>query len=109
MFGRSNPHTTTRASRMPSRWTMSSPTLGDAARIERIHLVLLQRDQRRDDDGRAIDEQRGNLVDRRLAKAGGHDRERVMSLEHELDDLLLPVAQRFEAEALARQISDFGK
>ena len=42
-----------------------------------LDLVALQRDQRRDDDRRRRRELAGDLVDRRLARAGRHDGQRV--------------------------------
>jgi hypothetical protein len=45
--------------------------------LDGLHLVLLQRDERRDDDGGPVDEEAGELVDRRLARARRHDAQRV--------------------------------
>ena len=57
----------------------SSVELRYAARTpswpQRRHLVLHQRDQRRDDDARARADQRGDLVADRLAAAGRHQHE----------------------------------
>ncbi len=52
-------------------------------------LVLHQRDQRRDHDGGAGPQQRGELVAQRLAAARGHQHQRVAAGRHVLDDLLL--------------------
>jgi hypothetical protein len=74
--------------------------------LDRIHLVLLERDERRDDDRRPVDQHPGELVDRRLAGTGRHDAERVAPGRHRLDCLRLPGAQRVEAEPLAREAQD---
>ena len=49
----------------------------DAVVLEQAHLVLHQRDQRRDHDAYAGAEQGGQLEAQRLAAAGRHDREHV--------------------------------
>ena len=54
----------------------------DAMRVQLVLLVLHQRDERADDDGEARERQRGELVDDRLAAAGGHDDEGVAAGEH---------------------------
>ena len=48
----------------------------------------------------------GDLVDRRLARPGRHDDERVAARQRRLDRLALPWAQRVEAERLARDALD---
>ena len=75
-------------------------------RAQVLDLLALERDQRRDDDGGAGQQQRGDLVDRRLARAGRHDHERVAAVEHRLDRLALARAERVEAEHLARDAVD---
>ena len=47
---------------------------------QRLDLVLHQRDQRRDDDRRALAQQRGQLVAQRLAAAGGHEHQRIAAV-----------------------------
>jgi hypothetical protein len=66
--------------------------------LERRHLVLHQRDQRRHDHGRARPQQRRHLVAQRLAAAGGHQDERVAAGHHVLDDLALGAAEDRVAE-----------
>src|SRR3954469_14155056 len=73
----------------------------ERAPAQRVDLVALQGDQRRDDERRAGGEQPGDLVDRRLARAGREDGERVAAREDALDRLALAGAQGFEAEHLA--------
>ena len=63
-----------------------------------VHLVLHQRDQRREDERRGGAEHRRELVGERLAGAGRHQRERVAALHCRLDDLLLAGAEGGEAE-----------
>ena len=60
---------------------------------QRVHLVLHERDQRRDDHAGALAHQRGDLVAQRLAAAGRHQRDRVAAGADMLDDLLLLAAE----------------
>ena len=53
---------------------------GDAAPLQRVHLILHQRDERADDDRDAFEHQRGKLVTERFAAAGRHDDQRVVAL-----------------------------
>jgi hypothetical protein len=48
-----------------------------AAGTELALLIAKQRDQRRYDDRRAVEQQRGDLVDEGLAEPGRHHNERV--------------------------------
>ena len=54
-----------------------------------IHLVLHQRNQGGYDYGRAVHQQRGQLVAQRLAAACGHEHESVVAIKHIADDGLL--------------------
>ncbi len=65
---------------------------------ELIDLILHQRDERRDDDGRAFQMQGRQLVAERLARARRHHRERVAPFEHGAYDLLLPGPHPRDAE-----------
>ena len=85
-------------------FSCAAPPGGDLA--QRVDLVALERDQRRHDDGRAGRQQPGDLVDRRLARAGGHDDQHVAPVQRRLDRLPLPRPQRLEAERLARHPLD---
>jgi hypothetical protein len=69
--------------------------------LDRLDLVALEGDERRDDDRRPVDEQRGDLVDGRLARARRHDNERVAAADDRLGRLELRRAQ-LETERLAR-------
>ncbi|MNR24015.1 hypothetical protein D3C85_1410690 [compost metagenome] len=69
---------------------------------QRSHLVLHQRDQRRDDDTdtlpRLLAQQRRNLVAERLPAARGHEHQAIAALGHMVDDLCLPAAKGVVAE-----------
>jgi len=56
---------------------------------QRIHLILHQRDQRRDDDAGALAQQRGHLVAEGLAGAGRHQHEGIVAGGEVFDDGLL--------------------
>ncbi len=49
----------------------------DAVLPERVHLILHERNQGRDDDGDAVHQHRGNLITERLSRSGRHDAEDV--------------------------------
>ena len=77
-----------------------------ARRLEVRQLVVLERDQRRHDDRGAAAQQAGQLVDRRLAAAGGQDREHVPARRRGGDRLLLARPQPLEPEPFARELAD---
>ena len=60
-----------------------------AVAAHQVHLVLHQGDQRRDDDGSALQHDSGQLIAQRFAATGGHDDKGVTSIQHTLDDGLL--------------------
>ena len=62
---------------------------GDAAGAERVHLVLHERDQRRDHERQPVARERRKLVAERLAAAGGHEHHGVPSGEGQSDGALL--------------------
>ena len=74
----------------------------DAAAVELVHLVLHERDQGRDDQRRARQQEGRELIADRLARTGRHDGEHVAALEDRPDDLLLPRAEGAVAEDAAR-------
>jgi hypothetical protein len=76
---------------------------GQAARLQSVHLVLHQRDERRDHHGRAGQEHRRQLEAERLAGAGRHHRHDVLSIEDRGRDLFLPRPEGFQAEAIAQR------
>ena len=61
--------------------------------LQRGHLVLHERDERRDHQRRALAQEGGHLVAERLAAAGGHQHQRVAAARHVLDDRLLRAAK----------------
>ncbi len=69
-------------------------------RRELVHLVLHQRDQRREDERGGGPQHRGELIRQRLAGAGRHERERVPAFHRGTDHVLLPWAEVVEAELL---------
>ena len=58
-----------------------------------FHLVLHQRDQRRDHHAHAVAQQRRHLVAQRLAAAGRHQHQRVAAFGDVFDDRLLRAAE----------------
>src|SRR5262249_333045 len=74
---------------------------GGAVPIHEVDLVLHQRDERRDDDGHAVEHERGQLVAEALAAAGGENGERRAAVEQRVDDLTLAWTERGEPEAFA--------
>ena len=65
----------------------------DAVGAQAGDLVVHQRLQRRNDDGRLLEQERGDLIAQRLARPGRHHRQHALAGEDELDDLLLPGAE----------------
>jgi hypothetical protein len=63
----------------------------NSAAVQLVDLILHQRDERRDHERRARQHDRRQLIGERLARAGRHHGEHVVSAEDSLDDLLLPV------------------
>ena len=70
----------------------------DAAAGELVHLVLHERDERRDDERRARQHQRRELEAERLAGARGHDGEEIPPRERRPHDLFLARAEGPVAE-----------
>ena len=71
---------------------------------QRADLVLHQRDQRRDDDRRALAQQRRHLVAQRLAAAGRHQHQRIAATRDMGDDFALRTAKRLVAEGGAQDL-----
>ncbi len=82
------------------------PQLGPVALVERGDLVLLQGQQRRDHHGRAGDQARRDLVDRRLAGSGGQHHQGVAPFHHRPHGGELIGAQGTPVEQLARRAAD---
>ena len=73
---------------------------GDAAGLQRVNLVLHQRDQWRDHDSEARMHQRRQLEAQRLAATGGQNRKHVLSGQCVADDLFLQRPETFVSEVL---------
>ena len=71
--------------------------------LQRLHLVLHQRDERGDDQRQVRPHQRGQLVAERLARAGRHDHEHVAVRQRRADRVLLPGPEALEAEQLVQR------
>ena len=82
-------------------WTAAIPSSR-----ELVALVLHQRDQRRDDERDAGQQERGQLVAQRLARAGRHHRERRAARQHVRDDGFLALAQGPDPEGPAQRALD---
>ena len=77
---------------------------GHAPGLERLHLIGHERDERRDDEGRAGQQRGGELVDQALAAARGRDQQEPPALEQGLDRLALPGAKARVAEPGERRV-----
>jgi hypothetical protein len=73
---------------------------GQVARVQCVHLILHQGDERGDDDRHALAHERGELVAERLAAARRHHDDRVVAFEDGLDDFALARAELLEPEEL---------
>ena len=84
----------------------------DAAAGERVHLVLHQRHERRDDEGEPAPGDRRHLVHERLPAAGREDRQHVAAGERRRDGLVLAGPERAVAPRLPqgpeRVVGDLG-
>ena len=76
---------------------------------KRVDLVLHQRDQGRDDERDARQEQRGDLEADGLSRACGHDGNGLASFEQALDDRFLRGAKALVAEGLLQDLSCTGE
>ena len=74
----------------------------DAGGAQLLDLVLHQRDERRDNHGQTVEQQRRDLVAQRFAAAGGHDRQRVAAGQDVLDHFALQRAEGVVAEGSLR-------
>ena len=71
---------------------------------QRRHLVLHQRNQRRNDNAHALAHQCRNLIAQRLAAPGGHQHQRVAATGHVFDDVVLQPPERRVAEHLVQDV-----
>src|SRR5262249_42838100 len=77
----------------------------EAGALERVDLVLHQRDERAHDDDGPVEEARGDLVGERLAGAGRHHADAVAAAQHGGDDLLLPGTEVCVPEDVAQDVT----
>ncbi len=89
--------------RLLERERRVEPRGGDAARRQRVDLILHQRDERRHDEAGAVEHDRGQLVAEALAAAGREDRERRAPGEQRRDDLPLAGTVVGEPEDVAQR------
>ncbi len=68
------------------------------------NLVLHERNERRHDDPGARPHERRDLVAKRLARASGHEHQRVAARDHVIDDGGLGVAKLGIAERVAKDL-----
>src|SRR5262249_32353076 len=66
----------------------------NAAAIQLVHLILHQRDEGRDHQGRARQHERRQLKSERLAGSGRHDGQHVVSVDHGPDQIFLTWTER---------------
>ena len=71
---------------------------------ERGGLIVDQRHQRRDDDGRPLRQDRRDLVAQRLARARRHHGERAGAGDEEIDDLALAGPEGLIAEDVVQHV-----
>ena len=71
---------------------------GDPVGIGGAQLIMHQRDERRDDDASARQQDGRELIGERLARAGGHDRQRRLPGKDPAHDLILHAAKGAETE-----------
>jgi hypothetical protein len=77
----------------------------NAARLERVDLVLHETDQWREDDRQSVEEERRYLIADRLTAARRENDERVASGEHRRDGPLLPRPEIGVAKAFAEEFA----
>lgn len=78
----------------------------DFPRPQPVHLVFHQGDQRGYDYDDSLPREARNLIGEGFAAAGGHQGERVVSVEHRADDPLLHGAELVESPVAFEQRSD---
>jgi hypothetical protein len=78
-----------------------------AGLAQRRHLVLHERDQRRDDDARPGARDGRNLEAQGLAAAGGHEHQRIAAAHEGIDHLRLRRAEMLVAENAAQNMQGF--
>ena len=66
-----------------------------------VHLILHERDQRRDHEHRAVEQSRRQLVSERLARARGHQGNAILAGQHRFNDFALPWPELVKPEDIA--------
>ncbi len=74
---------------------------GESQPRDGIHLVLHQRDERRDHEHGSVEQSRRQLVRERLARSGWHQRDTVLAGQHRVDDFTLPGPELVKPEDIA--------
>jgi hypothetical protein len=77
----------------------------EAGALERVDLILHERDERAHDERRAVEDARGDLIGERLPRARRHDADAVAAAEDRVDDLLLPGTELGEAEDVGQDVA----
>jgi hypothetical protein len=80
-----------------------------ACRLQRVHLVLHQRDQRRNDYGEPGPHQRRKLKAKRLAPSRRQHGKNVFARQRIADDVLLQRAERTEAKVLLQRLEKLSR
>jgi len=80
---------------------------GVASAIEGIHLVLHERDERRNHQREARQDEGRELVAERFPSAGGHEHERIIAVKDAPDDALLGTLEGVKTK-IALQIIVYG-
>ena len=72
----------------------------DAVFYESFDLVFHERDERGDDNGEPVGHRRWQLIAERLSATRWHQYQRVLAIQHSLNNLLLHGAEGGEAEGV---------
>ncbi len=78
-------------------------------RRQLVHLVLHERDERREHERRLGAQHRRELIRERLSRAGRHERERVAACDRGAYDVLLPRPEGVEAEEVAQRCEEIAQ
>ena len=81
----------------------------NAAGLQAVHLILHERDQGADHDGRVAAKNSRRLIAERLAPAGRHDDDRIPAVEHGSHRLFLKRAELAEAPVAQDNVLEGGE
>jgi hypothetical protein len=73
----------------------------EAEARHRVHLILHERDQRRDHQHRALEQTGRQLVGERLPRARRHQGNAILARQHRVDDFALPWTELVKPEDIA--------